>query len=130
PEVVAPLPPSREIYEALVLGTRDYVRKNGFSDVVIGMSGGIDSSLVAVIAVDALGANHVHGVSMPSRFSSEGSRHDAAALAESLGIDFRAIPIEPAHTALLDMLAPSFVGAAEDLAEENIQSRIRGVTLM
>jgi NAD+ synthase (glutamine-hydrolysing) len=119
-----------EVYRALVLGTRDYVRKNGFSDVVIGLSGGIDSSLVAVIAVDALGAEHVHGVSMPSRYSSEGSKEDALVLAESLGIDFRTIPIEPAHTAFAEMLAGSFEGRNEDLTEENLQSRIRGVTLM
>jgi NAD+ synthase (glutamine-hydrolysing) len=119
-----------EIYEALVLGTRDYVTKNGFTDVVIGLSGGIDSSLVAAIAVDALGAEHVHGVSMPSRYSSEGSRSDARRLADVLRIDYRTIAIEPAHTALLQMLASSFEGRAEDLAEENLQSRIRGVLLM
>src|SRR5207237_8747756 len=94
--VAEPRPPVREVYEALVVGTRDYVRKNGFTDVVIGLSGGVDSSLVAVIAVDALGAEHVHGVLMPSRYSSEGSRDDARDLAEALGIDFRVIPIEPA----------------------------------
>jgi NAD+ synthase (glutamine-hydrolysing) len=120
----------REVYEALVLGTRDYVRKNRFTDVVIGLSGGVDSSLVAALAVDALGAEHVHGVSMPSRYSSEGSRTDASRLAGALGIDFRTIAIEPAHDAFLAMLAPSFAGRAEDLAEENIQARVRGVTLM
>jgi NAD+ synthase (glutamine-hydrolysing) len=119
-----------EVYEALVLGTRDYVTKNGFADVVIGLSGGIDSSLVAAIAVDALGAEHVHGVSMPSRYSSEGSKDDARILAERLGIDFRTIPIEPAHRAFSEMLAESFEGRAVDLTEENLQSRIRGVTLM
>ena len=119
-----------EIYQALVLGTHDYVRKNGFSDVVIGLSGGIDSSLVAMIATDALGAAHVHGVGMPSRFSSEGSETDAEALAASLGIDYRRISIEPAHAAFLDMLAPSFAGTEPGLTEENIQSRIRGVILM
>jgi NAD+ synthase (glutamine-hydrolysing) len=129
-EVVEPLAPVAEMYEALVLGTRDYVHKNGFTDVVIGMSGGIDSSLVAAIAVDALGAEHVHGVSMPSRYSSEGSKDDARSMAEALGIDFRTIPIEPAHTAFLDMLKPSFDDLPEDLAEENIQARVRGVTLM
>jgi len=106
------------------------VQKNGFTDVVIGMSGGIDSSLVAVIAVDALGAEHVHGVSMPSRYSTEGSKDDAEELAETLGIDYRVIPIEPAHAAYLEMLRPSFADLPEDLAEENIQSRARGVTLM
>jgi NAD+ synthase (glutamine-hydrolysing) len=129
-ELVEPLPLVAEMYEALVLGTRDYVQKNGFTDVVIAMSGGIDSSLVAVIAVDALGAEHVHGVSMPSRYSSEGSKDDARVLADTLGIDFRVIPIEPAHAAFLEMLQPSFEGLPEDLAEENIQSRARGVTLM
>ena len=128
--IAEPLAPVAEIYEALVLGTRDYVHKNGFTDVVIGMSGGVDSSLVAVIAVDALGAEHVHGVSMPSRYSSEGSKDDAQQLADALGIDFRVIPIEPAHTAFLEMLRPSFGDLPEDLAEENIQSRARGVTLM
>ena len=129
-EVVEPLSPVAEMYEALVLGTRDYVQKNGFTDVVIGMSGGIDSSLVAAIAVDALGAEHVHGLSMPSRYSSEGSKDDARDLADALGIDYRTIAIEPAHAAFLDMLSSSFEGLPENLAEENIQARARGVTLM
>jgi NAD+ synthase (glutamine-hydrolysing) len=124
------LDPVEEVYEALVLGTRDYVTKNGFTDVVVGLSGGIDSSIVAAIAVDALGAEHVHGVSMPSRYSSEGSKSDAQRLAETLGIDFRTIAIEPAHAAFQGMLADSFEGRAEDLTEENLQSRIRGVVLM
>ena len=128
--VAEPLPREDEIYEALVVGTRDYVRKNEFRDVVIGLSGGIDSSLVACIAVHALGAERVHGVSMPSRYSSQGSSDDARALAERLGIDYRVVPIERAHAAFLDMLAPSFDGLAPDLTEENIQSRIRGVVLM
>jgi NAD+ synthase (glutamine-hydrolysing) len=106
------------------------VTKNGFSDVVIGLSGGIDSSLVAAIAADALGPEHVHGVSMPSRYSSDHSRNDAAELARRLGVDYRTIAIEPAHAALLDMLAPSFEGREQDLTEENLQSRIRGVVLM
>jgi len=130
PEIVAPLAPVAEIYEALVLGTHDYVHKNGFTDVVIGMSGGIDSSLVAAIAADALGPEHVHGVSMPSRYSSEGSKDDARELADALGIDYRTIAIEPAHAAFLEMLEPSFAGLPEDLAEENLQARTRGVTLM
>ncbi|MDQ4131156.1 MAG: NAD(+) synthase, partial [Actinomycetota bacterium] len=87
-------------------------------------------SLVAVIAVDALGAEHVHGVAMPSRFSSESSNSDAKQLAESLGIDFRVIPIEPAHAAFLDMLASAFEGTEEDITEENIQARARGIVLM
>jgi NAD+ synthase (glutamine-hydrolysing) len=130
PSVVVRLAEAEEVYRALVVGTRDYVKKNGFGDVVIGLSGGIDSSLVATIATDALGADHVHGVSMPSRYSSQHSKDDASALAERLGIDYRTIPIEPAHVALLDMLAPSFAGRREDLTEENLQSRIRGVALM
>jgi NAD+ synthase (glutamine-hydrolysing) len=124
------LPHEAEVYTALVTGTRDYVLKNGFSDVVIGLSGGIDSSLVATIAADALGARHVHGVTMPSRFSSASSSDDAAELASNLGIDFRTIAIESAHSAFLDLLHPSFAERAEDLTEENLQSRIRGVLLM
>ena len=118
------------VYDALVLGTRDYLRKNGFSDVVIGLSGGIDSSIVAAIAVDALGVDHVHGVAMPSRYSSQGSLDDAERLAKNLGIDYRVISIEPAFSSYLEMLAPSFVGRDPDLTEENLQSRCRGMTLM
>jgi NAD+ synthase (glutamine-hydrolysing) len=121
---------SAEMYEALVLGTRDYVTKNRFTDVVIGLSGGIDSSLVACVAVDALGADHVHGVAMPSRYSSQGSKDDAYALAAALGIDVRTISIEPAFQAYLDLLAPSFDGRDPDLTEENLQSRCRGQILM
>ncbi|MEY2756168.1 MAG: synthetase [Actinomycetota bacterium] len=132
--VVARMAPSRssdaDLYDALVLGTRDYVRKNGFTDVVIGLSGGIDSTIVACVAVDALGPEHVHGVSMPSRYSSEGSRTDAQDLAERLGIDIRTVAIEPAFAAYLEMLGPSFEGRPADLTEENLQSRIRGTTLM
>lgn len=128
--IADPMDPLAECYEALVLGTRDYVKKNGFSDVVVGLSGGIDSSLVAAVATDALGADHVHGVGMPSRYSSEGSLADAEELAKRLGLDFRVIPIEEAHASLEAMLAPSFSGLAEDLTEENLQSRIRGVLLM
>jgi len=130
PPVAAEMALEEEIYRALVLGTRDYVVKNGFGDVVIGLSGGIDSSLVATIATDALGSDHVHGVAMPSRFSSGHSEADAKDLAGRLGIELRTIPIEPAHAAFLEMLRPAFEGAAEDLTEENLQSRIRGVTLM
>ncbi|WP_420618081.1 NAD+ synthase [Candidatus Poriferisocius sp.] len=119
-----------EQYEALVLATRDYVHKNGFTDVGIGVSGGIDSSLVAAIATDALGADHVHGVLMPSRYSSDHSVADAEALCRNLGIDHRVIPVEPGHQAFLNMLAPSFDGLDPDLAEENVQSRIRGTLLM
>ena len=119
-----------QVFGALVLGTRDYVRKNGFTDVVIGLSGGIDSALVAAIAVEALGSQHVHGVSMPSRYSSEGSRTDAAILASNLGVDMQTISIEPAFSAYLDMTAASFAGKKADLTEENLQSRVRGTTLM
>ena len=122
--------PVREVYDALVLGTRDYVTKNGFSDVLIGLSGGIDSSLVAAIAVDALGADHVHGVLMPSRFSSGHSITDAEALADALGIATETIPIEPAHEAFLGMLDDTFAGRPPGLAEENLQARIRGTILM
>jgi NAD+ synthase (glutamine-hydrolysing) len=124
------VPPVREVYEALVLGTRDYVAKNGFTRVVIGLSGGIDSSLVAAIAVDALGREHVVGVLMPSRFSSQGSVADAEALAANLGIETVTVPIEEAHGAFLDMLAPTFAGLEPGLAEENLQARIRGTLLM
>ena len=124
------LGPDEEVYEALVLGTRDYIVKNGFRDVVIALSGGIDSTLVAVIAVEALGPERVHGVSMPSRYSSDHSESDAAALAANLGIDYRTIAIEPAHAALLDMLEPSVQGCQIGLTEENLQSRIRGQLLM
>ena len=128
---IAPLASDLEqVLGALVFGTRDYVRKNGFTDVVIGLSGGIDSALVAAIAVEALGAEHVHGVSMPSRYSSEGSQTDAALLARNLGIDMQTISIEPAFSAYLDMTAQSFAGRDADLTEENLQSRVRGTTLM
>jgi NAD+ synthase (glutamine-hydrolysing) len=115
---------------ALVLGLGDYVRKNGFREVVVGVSGGIDSALTAALAVQALGSECVHCVSMPSRYSSEGTRGDARRLAEALGCDFREIAIEPAVEALLEALAPSFAGREPDLTEENVQARIRGTLLM
>lgn len=130
PRVEPLLSPVQEVYEALVLGTRDYVRKNGFSDVLIGLSGGIDSSIVAAIAVDALGPERVVGVMMPSRFSSEGSLTDADELAANLGIRTVTVPIEPAHTAFIEMLAPTFEGTEAGIAEENLQARIRGTILM
>jgi NAD+ synthase (glutamine-hydrolysing) len=124
------LHPVREVYEALVLGTRDYVRKNGFSDVHIGLSGGVDSAIVATIAVDALGAEHVTGVMMPSRFSSDHSITDAEAVAANLGIATLLVPIEAAHRAFEEMLAEVLASRAPNLAEENVQSRIRGNVLM
>jgi len=115
---------------ALELGLSDYVRKNGFREIVVGVSGGIDSALVAALAAETLGAERVHCVSMPSRFSSEGTRADAQRLAESLGCDFREIPIEPMVETYLDALAQSFEGREPDLTEENLQARIRGTLLM
>ena len=115
---------------ALELGLRDYVGKNGFSDVVIGVSGGIDSALTAALAVEALGAERVHCVSMPSRYSSEATRADARRLAESLGTDFRELPINAAADDFDAILAESFTGRNSDLTEENLQARIRGVLLM
>ena len=125
-----PLEPDAEVYEALVLGTRDYVDQNGFTDAVIGLSGGIDSSLVATIAVDALGSDNVHGVTMPSRYSSGGSVDDAVTLAAHLGIDIATAPIEDAHRTLASMLSPLLGAEPEGLTDENLQSRIRGVLLM
>jgi NAD+ synthase (glutamine-hydrolysing) len=130
PREVVVLPPVDEVYEALVLGTRDYVRKNGFKHVVIGLSGGIDSSLVAVIAVEALGKENVSGVTMPSPYSSAGTRRDARRLARNLGIDFVSLPITPVFRAFRRTLAAPFKGLKEDVAEENIQARIRGTLLM
>ncbi|HEX3565642.1 MAG TPA: NAD+ synthase [Acidimicrobiales bacterium] len=122
--------PVHEVYEALVLGTGDYVRKNGFTDAVIGLSGGIDSSLVAAIAVDALGAEHVHGVAMPSRYSSSGSIDDALSLAERLDIDIETAAIDDAHRAMAGLIGPLVGGEPLGLTDENLQSRIRGVLLM
>ena len=130
PRVEPELAPVREVYEALVLGTRDYVVKNAFTDVIIALSGGVDSSLVATIAVDALGPERVLCVLMPSRFSSEGSVTDAHALAANLGIRTVTVPIEGTHAAFLDMLAEPFAGTEPGLAEENLQARIRGTVLM
>ena len=119
-----------EVYAALVMGTRDYVGKTGFSKVLVALSGGIDSSLVATVAADALGPDNVVAVAMPSRYSSEGSILDAKALSENLGIELRTIPIEESFAASLDTLAPHFKGTEPGLAEENLQSRLRGVLIM
>ena len=124
------LGPTAEVYHALVLGTGDYLRKSGFKKVIVGLSGGIDSSLTACVAVDALGKENVLGVAMPSRYSSEGSIADARLLADNLGIDMWVVPIEPAHDAFLDMLGPYFRDTEANIAEENIQARIRGNVLM
>jgi NAD+ synthase (glutamine-hydrolysing) len=115
---------------ALVLGTRDYVRKCGFVKTIVGLSGGVDSAVVAAIAVEALGPENVLGVSMPGPYSSEGSKADARALAGNLGIEFLTIPIGPVFEAYRGALAPAFAGRAEDATEENIQARIRGNYLM
>src|ERR1700719_801609 len=117
-------------YRALVVGTRDYVSKCGFKKVLIGLSGGIDSAVVATIAVDALGAENVQGVSMPGPFSSEGSKEDARALARNLGIDLMTIPISDVFDSYRRALAPAFGTRGPDVAEENIQARIRGNYLM
>ena len=122
--------PVREVYEALVLGTRDYVRKNGFREVLIGLSGGIDSAIVASIAVDAIGAENVTGVLMPSRFSSAGSVTDSEVLAANLGMRTLTVPIEAPHQSFLDLLEEPFRGTESGLAEENLQARIRGTILM
>jgi len=119
-----------EVFEALVLGLGDYFRKNGFSRAVLGLSGGIDSSLGAVVAAKALGPENVTGVLMPSRYTSEASNTDAAALAENLGMDTRVVPIGPAFDAYREMLADEFEGLPENEAEENIQARIRGNIVM
>ena len=125
-----PLDEVEEVYQALVVGTRDYVRKSGFRKTLVGLSGGIDSALTATVAVDALGADNVVGVTMPSRYSSEGSVGDSQELADNLGIQLWRIPIEPAHLAFTDMLAERFAGTEPNTAEENVQARIRGNVLM
>ncbi len=121
---------SEQIYSALIAGLRDYVGKNKFPSVIVGMSGGIDSALTAAVAVDALGPDAVRCVRMPSRYSSEHSLNDAAECAELLGVVSDTVPIEPAHVAFEDMLAPLFAGYQANETEENIQARIRGVILM
>jgi len=138
PERLPPLPvrevlalePVSEVFRALVTGTRDYVTKNGFKHVVVGLSGGVDSSLVAAIAVEALGKENVTGVTMPSPYSSAGTKRDARRLAKNLGIEFLTLPITPIFRAFKRALAKPFKGLREDVSEENIQARIRGTLLM
>ena len=128
--LAAPLSRDAQIYGAMVLGLRDYVEKNRFPGIVLGLSGGIDSAISAAVACDALGADRVHAVMMPSPYTSPESLEDAAACAELLGIRYESIPIGPAMEAFGAMLAPAFGNAPPDTTEENLQSRIRGVTLM
>ena len=118
------------MYAALCLGVADYFKKTSHTEAVIGLSGGIDSTLVACIAVDALGAEHVHGISMPSKYSSDHSVSDAKKLAENLGIDYRILPIQDAVDGLEKALYPHFLGLESDVAEENLQARIRGNLLI
>jgi NAD+ synthase (glutamine-hydrolysing) len=122
--------PLDEVYRALTLGVRDYVTKNGFKQVVIGLSGGIDSALTAVIAVDALGADNVLGVFMPSPYTSRESRKDTQELARRLGIELKTLPITPPFKSYLQTLKPAFAGTNVDTTEENLQARIRGNLLM
>lgn len=128
--MVAQPEPAEEIYRALVTGLHDYVIKNGFSDVVLGLSGGIDSALTAAVAVDALGAERVHGVMMPSRYSSAGSIDDSKTLAANLGIEAIELPIEGPFGAFEESLAPVFAEREPDVTEENLQARVRGTLLM
>jgi NAD+ synthetase len=134
-ETAAPCPHTEpqdeeKVYQAMVLGTRDYLHKCGFKSAVLGLSGGIDSALVAAIAADALGRENVRGVALPSQFSSQGSLDDAQKLAKNLGIQFDVIPIQPMFVSAKEQLKTVFAGHAEDTAEENIQARLRGVILM
>ncbi|MBY0308235.1 MAG: NAD+ synthase [Phycisphaerales bacterium] len=124
------LAPQEALFRALVMGVRDYCRKTGFTSAVLGLSGGIDSAVVAVLAAAALGPRAVHGVALPSKHSSPGSRTDAAALAAVLDLHFQTIPIGPCVAALESTLAPAFAGRAADVTEENLQSRLRGTILM
>ncbi len=130
PRPPEPLGRDAEIYEALRLGTHDYLYKNRFTDAIIGLSGGVDSSLVAALAVDALGASHVHGFAMPSRYSSPGSVSDATELAGNLGIELQIVPIEEAHGVFGELLTPVLGEDPAGLTDENLQSRIRGLILM
>ena len=128
--VAEPLPEAASVYRALVTGIRDYVGKNRFKGAVLGLSGGIDSALTLALAADALGADQVEAVAMPSRYTADMSNEDARLEAEALGCRFHAIPIEPAFNTFLGMLAESFAGLPPDTTEENIQARCRGLLLM
>jgi NAD+ synthase (glutamine-hydrolysing) len=130
PLVAEPLDDLEQMRLALELGLRDYVEKNGFAEIVVGVSGGIDSALTLALAVEALGPDRVHAVSMPSRYSSEETRRDAKALAENLGTSFLEIPIESIFEGFEQALAGTFEGRERDITEENLQARIRGVLLM
>ena len=127
---LAPVADEALLHDALVLGMRDYVGKCGFRSVVLGLSGGIDSALVAALAVDALGAENVRGLALPTEFSSAGSIDDARSLAANLGIRFDVVPIQGSFEALKRQMGPLFEGRSEDTTEENLQARLRGVTLM
>ncbi|MGL1933042.1 MAG: NAD+ synthase [Desulfotalea sp.] len=129
-KTTAPLTVEKSVYDALVLGVKDYVTKCGFKSVVLGLSGGIDSALTAVIAADALGAANVHGVAMPSQYSSDGSLEDAEALAKNIGCGYQIIPIKGLFDVFEESLAPTFIGKEEDVTEQNLQARIRGNLLM
>ena len=124
------MPILEKVYNALLLGTKDYVLKNGFQDAIIGMSGGIDSALVTTVAVDALGKENVHGLFMPSQYTSKESREDAEQHRKNLGIKMVTIPINTVYRSFLSTLSESFMGSGTDTTEENIQARIRGTLLM
>lgn len=130
PDLFQPQDKVEAVFQALTLGIRDYLHKSGFSQAVVGLSGGIDSAVTVCLAVAALGPENVFGVSMPSRFSSTGSREDARILADNLGIGLKVVPIKPLHDAYLEVLGPHFEGRPADVTEENIQARIRGNILM
>jgi NAD+ synthase (glutamine-hydrolysing) len=118
------------IYQALICGLKDYVEKNGFPGVILGLSGGIDSALTLCLAVDAFGASRVQAVLLPSRYTANMSNEDAILQAEALGVNHTTLPIEPAFITLLETLTPSFKGLSADITEENLQARIRGILLM
>ena len=128
--IPAPRPLEADVYEALVMGVRDYLGKNGFPGAIIGLSGGVDSALTLAVAVDALGADRVRAVMMPSPYTAQMSLDDSREMVQRLGVRYDEIPIEPAMRTFAEMLAPQFVGLPEDTTEENLQSRIRGMLLM